>query len=82
MVSTTLEVATAIIVESALTSPTLGFPWDFPTLDRQVYDGTNFMQLNPARVLCPGLAISLTELSVDFMGEGIRDALDPHMRRR
>ncbi len=82
VVSATLGIANAIIVESALSFLGLGFPSDFPTLGRLLYDGTNFMQLTPSRVIWPGLAISLTVLSVNYMGEGIRDALDPHIRGR
>ena len=40
------------------------------------------MQLTPARVIWPGLAISLTVLSVNYMGDGLRDALDPRIRGR
>ena len=57
-----------------------GFPPDFPTWGRLLYDGANFMTLTPQRVIWPGLAISLTVLSVNFIGEGLRDALDPRLR--
>lgn len=82
MVSATLGVASAIITESALSFLGLGFPPDFPTWGRLLYDGANFMTLNPARVIWPGLAISLTVLSVNFIGDGLRDALDPRIRGR
>ena len=80
MVSATLGVASAIIVESALSFLGLGFPPDFPTWGRLLYDGANYMTLNPSRVIWPGLAISLTVLSVNFIGDGLRDALDPRLR--
>jgi len=76
MVSATLGIANAIITESALSFLGLGFPSDFPTWGRLLYDGANFMQLTPARVIWPGLAISLTVLSVNYMGDGLRDALE------
>ena len=82
MVSATLGVAQAIITESALSFLGLGFPPDFPTWGRLLYDGANFMTLTPERVIWPGLAISLTVLSVNFMGDGLRDALDPRIRGR
>ncbi len=82
MVSATLGIASAIITESALSFLGLGFPSDFPTWGRLLYDGTNFMTLSPSRVLWPGLAISLTVLSVNYMGDGLRDALDPRIRGR
>jgi peptide/nickel transport system permease protein len=80
MVSATLGLANAIITESALSFLGLGFPPDFPTWGRLLYDGKDFIQLTPDRVLWPGLAISLTVLSVNYMGDGLRDALDPRLR--
>jgi len=82
MVSATLGIANAIITESALSFLGLGFPSDFPTWGRLLYDSTNFMTLNPERVLWPGLAISFTVLAVNYMGDGLRDALDPRIRGR
>ncbi len=82
MVSATIGVANAIITESALSFLGLGFPPDFPTWGRLLYDGKDFMTLTPDRVIWPGLAISLTVLSVNFIGDGLRDALDPRIRGR
>ena len=81
-VSATLGIAQAIITESALSFLGLGFPSDFPTWGRLLYDGVPFLGLTPARVIWPGLAISLTVLSVNYMGDGLRDAMDPRVRRR
>ncbi len=82
MVSATLGIASAIITESALSFLGLGFPSDFPTWGRLLFDGVNFLQITPARAIWPGLAISLTVLSVNYMGDGIRDALDPRSLKR
>lgn len=82
MVSATLGIASAIITESALSFLGLGFPSDFPTWGRLLYDGVNFLQITPARAIWPGLAISLTVLSVNYIGDGIRDALDPRSMKR
>jgi peptide/nickel transport system permease protein len=82
MVSATLGIANAIITESALSFLGLGFPSDFPTWGRLLFDGANFMVLSPSRVIWPGLAISLTVLSVNYIGDGLRDALDPRIRGR
>lgn len=82
MVSATLGIANAIITESALSFLGLGFPSDFPTWGRLLYDSTNFMTISPERVIWPGLAISLTVLSVNYIGDGLRDALDPRIRGR
>jgi len=82
MVSATLGIANAIITESALSFLGLGFPSDFPTWGRLVYDGVTFLEQHPERVIWPGLAISLIVLSVNYMGDGLRDALDPKIRGR
>ena len=80
MVAATLGVANAIPTESALSFLGLGFPSDFPTWGRLLYDGKDFLQLNPWMVIWPGLLISFTVLSINFLGDGLRDALDPRLR--
>ncbi len=82
MVAATLGVAEAIITESVLSFLGLGFPPDFPTWGRLLFDGLQYIQLYPERVVWPGLAISLTVLSVNYIGDGLRDALDPRIRGR
>jgi peptide/nickel transport system permease protein len=82
MVAATLGVAEAIITESVLSFLGLGFPPDFPTWGRLLFDGLQYMQVYPERVIWPGLAISLTVLSVNYIGDGLRDALDPRIRGR
>jgi peptide/nickel transport system permease protein len=80
LVAATLGVANAILTESALSFLGLGFPSDFPTWGRLLYDGKDFLQLTPMLVFWPGLFISLTVLSINFLGDGLRDALDPRMQ--
>ena len=82
MVAATLGIAEAIITESVLSFLGLGFPPDFPTWGRLLYDGLSYMEIYPIRVIWPGLAISLTVLSVNYIGDGLRDALDPRIRGR
>lgn len=82
LVSATLGIANAIITESALSFLGLGFPPDFPTWGRILFDGTDYLQQYPERVLWPGAAISLTVLSINYLGDGLRDALDPRIRGR
>jgi peptide/nickel transport system permease protein len=82
MVAATLGIAGAIITESVLSFLGLGFPPDFPTWGRLLYDAIESMQLYPLRVVLPGIAISLTVLSVNYIGDGLRDALDPRIRGR
>ncbi|KAA3665461.1 MAG: ABC transporter permease [Chloroflexi bacterium] len=82
MVAATLGVASAILTESALSFLGLGFPSDFPTWGRILFDGKDFLTLTPSLVFWPGLFISLTVLSINFIGDGLRDALDPRIRGR
>lgn len=82
MVAAALGMAVAIITESALSFLGLGFPSDFPTWGRLLYDGKDFISITPMRVVGPGTLISLTVLSVNFIGDGLRDALDPKLRSR
>jgi peptide/nickel transport system permease protein len=82
MVAAALGVATAIITESALSFLGLGFPADFPTWGRLLFDAKDYLTLSPMRVIWPGVMISLAVISVNFIGDGIRDALDPKLRSR
>lgn len=82
MVSATLGLAAAIITESALSFLGVGFPSDFPTWGKLLADAVDRMEQFPERVMLPGIAISLTVLSVNYLGDGLRDALDPRIRGR
>jgi len=81
IVSATLGVAGAILTESALSFLGLGFPSDVPTWGRLLYDGKDFMTFTPFVIIWPGLFISLTVLGINFMGDGLRDAMDPKLRK-
>ncbi len=82
MVSATLGLATAIITESALSFLGVGFPSDFPTWGKLLADAVQRMEQYPERVILPGILISLTVLGVNYLGDGLRDALDPRIRGR
>lgn len=80
IVSATIGVANAILNESVLSFLGLGFPSDVPTWGRLLYEGKDFLSRSPWMVLWPGTFISLTILGINFIGDGLRDALDPRMR--
>ena len=82
LVAATLGVGAAIITESALSFLGLGFPPDVPTWGRLLYDAQNFLDIAPHWAIFPGLLIFLTVLSINYMGDGLRDALDPRGRQR
>ena len=77
IVAGTIDVAAAIIAESTLSFLGLGFPPDIPTWGRILYDGRDYMDLAVHWALFPGIAIFLTVLTINFVGDGLRDALDP-----
>lgn len=77
LVAGTLSVSTAIITESTLSFLGLGFPSDVPTWGRMLFDGQNFLEFAPHMVFFPGMAIFLTVLSINYIGDGLRDAFDP-----
>jgi peptide/nickel transport system permease protein len=81
IVAATLEVAAAILTESTLSFLGVGFPPDVPTWGSLLFYGRNYMTQFPWMVLFPGLMISLTILAINFIGDGLRDALDPRQRR-
>ena len=77
IVAGTIDVAAAIITESTLSFLGLGFPPDIPTWGRLLYDSKDYLDIAPHWALFPGLAIFLTVLTINFVGDGLRDALDP-----
>ena len=77
IVAGTIDVAAAIIAESTLSFLGLGFPPDIPTWGRVLYDAKDYLDIAPYWALFPGTLIFLTVLSINYIGDGLRDALDP-----
>jgi len=77
IVAATIDVAAAILAESTLSFLGLGFPPDIPSWGRLLFDAKDYMDIAPHWVLAPGLSIFLAVVTVNFMGDGLRDALDP-----
>jgi len=77
IVAATIDVAAAIIAESTLSFLGLGFPPDTPTWGRLLFDAKDNLDFAPHWAIFPGLAIFLTVLTINFVGDGLRDALDP-----
>ncbi len=77
IVAGSLDVATAIIAESSLSFLGLGFPPDIPTWGRILSDAKDNLDFAPHWAIFPGTAIFLTVLSINYIGDGLRDALDP-----
>jgi peptide/nickel transport system permease protein len=77
IVASTIEVAAAIIAESTLSFLGLGFPPDIPTWGRLLYDAKDYLDIAPHWALFPGAAIFLAVMTINFIGDGLRDTLDP-----
>jgi peptide/nickel transport system permease protein len=77
IVAGTIDVAAAIIAESTLSFLGLGFPPDIPTWGRVLFDAKDTIDIAPHWAMFAGAAIFLTVLSINFIGDGLRDALDP-----
>jgi peptide/nickel transport system permease protein len=77
IVAGTIDVANAIISESTLSFLGLGFPADIPTWGRILYDAKDNLDVAPHWALFAGGAIFLAVLTINFIGDGLRDALDP-----
>ena len=69
--------AAAILLESTLSFLGYGFPPDVPTWGRLLFDAQNYLDLAPHMALFPGIMICLAILSINYVGDGLRDALDP-----
>lgn len=75
----TVLFANAILIEASMSFLGIGTPPPTPSWGNMLSDGREFMQDHPHVVLFPGLAIFLTVLSVNLLGDGLRDALDPRL---
>ena len=77
IVAGTINVADAIIAESTLSFLGLGFPPDIPTWGRLLFEAKDYLDFAPHWALFAGAAIFLSVLSINFIGDGLRDVLDP-----
>ena len=76
IIAGTIDVAAAIIAESTLSFLGLGFPPDTPTWGRLLYDAKDYLDIAAHWALFPGGAIFIAVVAINFMGDGLRDALD------
>ena len=78
----TITVGFAIIVEAALSFLGVGVPPDVPTWGGMLQLGRKYIDVTSWLAVFPGIAISLVVFSVNFLGDGLRDVLDPKLRGR
>ena len=81
VVQATYLVPAAIIFEAFLSLLGLGVPPPSPSWGRMASEGYKALQIAPHIVLAPCIALSMTVLAFNWLGDGLRDAIDPRMRR-
>ena len=81
IINVTLQVPSAIFTEAFLSYIGMGVPVPQPSWGMLAQEGASVFQLYPWRLWIPAIAISLTMLSFNLLGDGLRDAFDPRLRR-
>lgn len=81
LVSATLGIAGAILTESALSFLGLGVQPPDPSWGNMLLEGKDVLEIAPWMSLFPGLAILITVLGYNLLGESLRDILDPRLKR-
>ncbi len=81
IVETSLSLAFAILAEASLSYFGLGTQPPDPSWGRMLAEGRGYLRQSIWMGLFPGLAIMVTVMSFNFLGDGLRDALDPRLRR-
>lgn len=82
IVQASLGLGTAIITEASLSFLGVGVQAPTPSWGLELRTGYQYMELNPAVAIFPGVAIFLTVLAFNFLGDALRTALDPRLARR
>ena len=82
IVEVTLRLAYAILSEASLSYLGLGTPPPDPAWGQMIADGRRTLELAPWASIGPGLAIMVTVLGFNLLGDGLRDVLDPRLRNR
>jgi oligopeptide transport system permease protein len=81
IVQATLGIPAAILFEAFLSFLGLGVPAPTPSWGSMAADGIRAMRISPHIVLAPAIGLSITLMAFNFLGDGLRDALDPRQRR-
>jgi peptide/nickel transport system permease protein len=82
IVQATYICASAILIEAGLSFLGAGTPPEIPTWGNMIASSRVYLARAPWTVFCPGLALALVVLSVNLVGDGLRDRLDPRVARR
>ena len=80
IVSITMGMGNAILAGSAMSFIGLGAQPPIPEWGAMISDARNYMRANPMLAVYPGLAVIITVLAFNLLGDGLRDALDPRLK--
>ena len=80
IVLATIGLSGAILVEASLSFLGLGTQPPDPSWGTMVNTGQRLIELSPWQAVCPGIAIAVTVLGINLVGDGLRDTLDPRLR--
>jgi len=82
IVQATFTAAAAILTEAILSFLGIGIPPQIPTWGNIMAEGRTLFRVFPHNILFPGIFLAVTVLAVNMLGDGLRDTLDPRMRKR
>jgi len=82
IVQATFVCASAIVIEAILSFLGVGIPPETPTWGNIMAEGRALFRVFPHNILFPGIFLAATVLAVNIMGDGLRDSLDPRLRKR
>jgi peptide/nickel transport system permease protein len=82
VVQATFVCASAILVEAILSFLGVGIPPETPTWGNIMAEGRALFRIFPHNILFPGIFLAVTVLAVNMLGDGLRDTLDPRVRKR
>ena len=82
IVQATFVAAAAVLTEAALSFLGVGIPAQTPSWGNMMAEGRNFVAVAFHIILYPGILLAVTVLSINMVGDGLRDALDPRLARQ
>lgn len=82
LVAVTVDAAGVILAEASLSFLGIGVQRPFPSWGRMINDALDYYRSQPRLLILPSVLLSVTVLSLNFLGDGLRDALDPRSRKR
>jgi ABC-type dipeptide/oligopeptide/nickel transport system permease subunit len=82
LVAVTVDTAGVILAEATLSFLGIGIQRPYPSWGRMIQDALEYYRSEPRLLILPSVMLSLTVLALNFLGDGLRDTLDPRSRRR